>query len=447
MSHFSNLQGKGIRNIATAAVVLLSASAAQAQEEKFGDDPDKCRESISLYREYFKQKNYDDALPGWRWAFLNCPAGSKNIVINGPTLIGHFIEKHKDDAVKMQAYVDTLMMVYDKRIELYPGDAAYTLGRKGMDQYQYAGEDMSATYATLRQALELGKNETEANALTRLYQAAMKMLVDKKLEMEVLFELYDEVSNVISFNLAKGEEDKNFKFYQQAQEIVDQNFERIAQEDQYVALMRPKVASAPNDSLLLGKVANMMVKRRWTANPFYLEVSEKLYKIAPSAIAAYNLYEGYVKADKLGEASKFLDEATKLEKDPATKADYLLKQAQILGSKGAYAAARVKAQEASGLRPSWGAPHLYIGSLYFSQSRACGSDACSQTFGYWAAEDMFVRAKSVDPSAADDANKQIANIQKYFPTQKDCFFLGIQEGQAVTVGGWIAVDTKARFAN
>jgi tetratricopeptide (TPR) repeat protein len=445
MLNFIQRKGRTFIGIA-AAMVLLGSTDVHAQEA----DQNDCLQNISLYREYFKQKNYDDAIVGWRFALLYCPASTpsiKNAYINGPTIVGHFIDKYKDNPAMLKGYVDTLMMVYDKRIALYPDDEPYTLGRKGMDQYQYAGEDMSDTYATLRRALDLNKNDTEANALLRLYQAAMKMLVDKKLEMEVLFELYDEVSSVISFNLAKGEEDKSYKFYQQAQEIVDQNFERIAQEDQYVDLMKPKVADAPKDAALLEKIASMMSKRRWTSNPFYLEVSEKLYKLAPSAAAAYNLYEGYVKADNISEASKFLDEAAKLEQNPTTKAEYLLRQAQILGSKGAYSAARVKAQEASSLRPSWGAPHMYIGSLYFSQSRACGADACSQTYGYWAAEDMFIKAKSVDSSVAEEANKQISNLQKYFPTQKDCFFLGIQAGQTVTVGGWIGVDTKARFAN
>jgi hypothetical protein len=58
---------------------------------------------------------------------------------------------------------------------------------------------------------------------------------------------------------------------------------------------------------------------------------------------------------------------------------------------------------------------------------------------------MFIKAKSVDADAAEEAGKQLASVRKYFPTQKDCFFLGIQEGQTVTVGGWINVDTKARF--
>jgi hypothetical protein len=117
---------KSIGALTFCAVLTIGSNSAFAQDEKFGSEPDKCRESISLYREYFKQKNYDDAMPGWRWAFLNCPAGSKNIVINGPTLIQHFIEKNKDNAAVKQAYMDTLMMIYDKRIELYPTDKAYT---------------------------------------------------------------------------------------------------------------------------------------------------------------------------------------------------------------------------------------------------------------------------------------------------------------------------------
>ncbi len=428
-------------------MMLGNAGSSMAQDEKFGDDPDKCRESISLYREYFKQKNYDDALPGWRWSFLNCPAATKNIVINGPTLIGHFIDKYKDDPTKMQGYVDTLLMIYDKRIELYPEDKAYSLGRKGMDMFQYAGDDFTATYNTLREALTAGGNETEANAILRLYQAAMNQLIAKKLEVEVLFDLYDEVGAVLAHNLAKGEEDKSYRFYAQAQEIVDQNFERIAQEDQYVELMKPKVNEAPKDAALLGKVAAMMTKRKWTGNPFYLEVSEKLYAIEPTAIAAYNLYEGYIKADKLDVASRFLEEAVRLETDPGTKADYLMKQAQVLGSKGQYGVARSKAQEAAGLKTGWGEPYIYIGSLYLSTSASCGSSACSKAYGYWAAEDLFIKAKSVDASAAESANAKIAQARKYFPSSKDCFFEGIQDGQAVTVGGWIGVETTARFVN
>lgn len=431
--------------LALVQLFMLGSFSSFAQDDKFGADPDKCKESVSLYREYYKQKNYDDAMMGWRWAFANCPMATKNIVINGPKLIEHQIEKFKDDPVKRQAYIDTLMMVYDKRMELYPDDKAYVLGRKGMDMYEYAGDDYTDTYNTLKEAIKVGKLETEANAILRLYQAGMKQLIANALEMDVLYDLYDEVSEVIEHNLAKGEEDKSHKYYVKAQQVVDQNFERIAKEEQYIELMKPKVDANPNDAALLEKVTNMMVKRKWTSNPFYLDASEKLYKLSPSTTAAYNLYEGHAKKGNSAEAAKFLKESIKLETDKNEKADKLLKLAKQQGSENQYSAARTTANEAAALRSGWGAPYMFIGSLYLSTANSCGSDDCSRGYGIWAAEDMFIKAKSVDGSLASEASGKIATCKKYYPTVKQCFFGGIENGAKVTVGGWIGVETTARF--
>ena len=38
-----------------------------------------------------------------------------------------------------------------------------------------------------------------------------------------------------------------------------------------------------------------MAKRKCTEDPLFLEAAELLYKLEPSADAAYGLYEGYVK--------------------------------------------------------------------------------------------------------------------------------------------------------
>ena len=75
----------------TVALLFLSAQAvyvlAQGGDAKFGPDPQKCKESISLFREYFKQNNFEDALPGWRYVYLNCPQATKNTFINAPKIL------------------------------------------------------------------------------------------------------------------------------------------------------------------------------------------------------------------------------------------------------------------------------------------------------------------------------------------------------------------------
>lgn len=439
-----------ITNVAMlVAVQLLLASTftANAQDENFGSDPDKCKENISLYREYYKQKNYQDALMGWRWAFANCPKATKNIVINGPSIIEHQLEKNKENPEVMKAYLDTLYMIYDKRIELYPEDKGYSLGRKGMDQYEYAEEDYTQAYNTLREAFDTDKLETDPYVLMRLYMAAMRRLVDKQMEMDQLYDLYDEVATALGHQLKKTTDEKDLKKLNQAQEVVDQNFERIAKEDQYIALMQPKVEAEPNNAELLEKVTSMMVKREWLNSDFYLDASEKLYKLQPSTVAAYNLYEGHAKKGNNDQAVKFLEESISSDTDNESKADKLLKLAKLLGADQKYSSARAKAQEAASLKSGWGEPYLYIGDLYMSTSNSCGDDACTKKYGFWAAADMYSKAKSVDGSISEQADKKLSAASKYYPEAKDCFFIGVQKGQSVTVGGWIGAQTTARFAD
>jgi hypothetical protein len=428
-------------------LLMVSTFSAMAQDDKFGSDPDKCKENISLYREYYKQDNYADAIMGWRWAFANCPEATKNIVINGPKIIEFQIEKYKDNPEMRNAYLDTLYMIYDKRAEIYPDDKGYSIGRKGMDQYEYAGDDYTKPYNTLNEAFDVDKLDTDPYVLMRLYMAAMRRLVDKQMEMDQLYDLYDKIATALEHQHKKTTDEKELSKIDKAQEVVDQNFERIAKEDQYIELMKPKVDAAPNDAALLEKVTSMMVKRDWLNSDFYLDASEKLYKLNPSTVAAYNLYEGHAKKGNSAQATKFLEESIASEADNNAKAEKLLKLAKQYWADKKASSARSKAQEAASLKSGWGEPYLYIGDLYLNTSSSCGEDACTKAYGYWAATDMYLRAKSADGSIAAEVDKKLATVKKYYPTAKDCFFLGVQTGQSVTVGGWIGVETTARFAD
>jgi tetratricopeptide (TPR) repeat protein len=428
-------------------LVLMGTMNSFAQDDKFGSDPDKCKENISLYREYYKQKNYDDALPGWRWSFLNCPMATKNIVMNGPKIIQHQAKKEGISPEVKKAYLDTLWMIYDKRVELYPADKGYALGRKGMDMYDYAEDDYTDVYNTLMESMRTDTLKTDAYVLMRLYTAGMKRLVAKQIEMELMYDLYDEAATIIEHQLKNTTEEKKIKKITKAQGVIDQNFERIAKEEQYVELMSPKVDEAPTNAVLLNKVISMMTKRKWTGNDLYLNCSELSYKLEPSAGAAYGLYEGYAKKGNDAESTKYLEESIKLEKDNTEKADKLLKLAKVYGSQKKYGSARSKAQEAAGLRSGWGEPYIYIGDLYLGTTSSCGDNACNQKYGVWAAEDMYAKAKSVESSLAGAANSKIATAKKYYPVKKDCFFIGLEGGATVTVGGWIGVATTARFAD
>ena len=58
--------------------------------------------------------------------------------------------------------------------------------------------------------------------------------------------------------------------------------------------------------------------------------------------------------------------------------------------------------------------------------------------------DKLQKAKSIDPSVAEEANKLISTYSAYTPQAKDLFMLGYKAGDRVTIGGWIGESTTIR---
>jgi tetratricopeptide (TPR) repeat protein len=242
--------------VATFAFAIPTATFAQ-DDDQFGSDPDKCKECLSLYREYYKQKNYDDAIPGWRCALEVCPKGSKNIYLNGTKLVMHMMKAEEKGSERWNQLRDTLMLVYDMRIEHF-GQEGFVLGRKGLDQYEMF-DDPQVAYGTLRKAMDLSKEKMEANGCIRLFQSALKMAKDQVIERDVVFDLYDEIMPVIEYNLTNNEKSK--KYYEKARDIINSNFEKIADCPSYISLNKPKVEANNNDTVLLRKIVMFMALR------------------------------------------------------------------------------------------------------------------------------------------------------------------------------------------
>jgi len=86
--------------------------------------------------------------------------------------------------------------------------------------------------------------------------------------------------------------------------------------------------------------------------------------------------------------------------------------------------------------------------MYAASAASCGgSDEIASRAGYWAAVDKFIKARNVDPSVTDDANKGIATYSSYFPTRERLFFNDIKEGSSYNVGCWIGETTTVRASH
>ena len=123
-----------------------------------------CLQNLSLYIEFFKQKNYPDAVRGWRKASVMCPKTSESIWVNGVKIYQNLI-KAEEDKAKKAALIDTLFQVYDERIIHFPVKEGYVLGRKGADLMKYKKSEPELAFESLMKSLEIQGKKMEPGAI------------------------------------------------------------------------------------------------------------------------------------------------------------------------------------------------------------------------------------------------------------------------------------------
>ena len=107
----------------------------QDVDYKYGPDKTLTENNLSIYDQFYKQKNYVDAYKSWKYLLINAPARTKNIYIHGSKIVKHLID-NENDTIRRELLIDTLLYMYDNRNIFFPGKEGYVLGLKGKDMYK-----------------------------------------------------------------------------------------------------------------------------------------------------------------------------------------------------------------------------------------------------------------------------------------------------------------------
>ncbi|HLN54297.1 MAG TPA: hypothetical protein VK212_11365 [Lentimicrobium sp.] len=414
-----------------------------AKGPKYGTDSATCVVHLSLYREFYKQKNFKDAMPHWRWVFNNCPLSSQNLYIDGVKMVSDFLEKATDPAVKSK-YYDTLLMVYDQRIKAFDREA-YVLGRKGIDMVTYKPENIEANYNTLKRAVELGGDKTEAATIAYYFQTILGMVQAQKLEKIAVVDGYDQLSTIIDHNLnqAQGDE-KKVAAWSGVKANIETAFEPFASCEDLIPLYEKKFQQTPDDIELLTKMTSMLDRKGCTSSDIFFMATEKLHKLQPGAKSAYMMGSLSFEKKQYSKAAEYLNEAVNLADNSDDKIKALNLLAAVNYQIHNYPQARANAMKILQLNPSYGKAYIFIGDLYAASSSMCNEDDLSGKTVFWAAVDMYQKAKSIDPSTTEEANNKIGQYSRYYPAKDDLFFRDMHEGEPFTVGCWINESTTIR---
>ena len=436
-------------------------------------DSQECLQNLSIFAEYAKVKNYDEAYAPWMSVRNECPSLNVAIFSYGERIIKDRIKKASPETVGVETA--DLIKLYDEWLENFPTKRNVSvrgeiISSKAQAMLDYKIADKMEVYKTFDLAYQ-----TDANSFTNpkeLYNY-FKTLYDlykegnHGVEMEQLFNKYEEVSEkfeIESVNLAKkldvilkkqeegtplSSRDVRSKrvygingnaigtFLSNLNAIISQEATCV----NLVPLYKRNFEEYKSDAVWLKRAASRMDSKECSDDPFFVTLVEALHTLDPSADSAY--YLGILK-DKAGdsnEALKYYEESISLQSDPYKKAKILYKIAIKFKNAGRKSSARNYARKALSFQPSLGRAYLMISNLYAGSANDCGETQFNKRAVYWLAAKMAYKAGEVDASIKKLALKTARSYEGRAPSKTEIFTEGNQ-GATIEFDCWIKSSVK-----
>lgn len=435
-----------------AMIVMALSSTSVFAQGKYGADSANCIKYLSFYKDYFKQKSYNEALPNWREAFKRCPpTANQTMLVDGTTLMRKLISQNSKNPVYREKLVDSLMMIHDIRIANYPKYAVTARNNKGLDLANYVQNDPERLYKEYGEIIAGNKTKTKPTILLFYFDSAVELYKNGSLDEEEIIGVYEGCMELLSKMDPKDAADKEMvdDMKVKIEELFASN--NIADCDKLIELYTPKFEADPQNIELAEKIVRFMsAADGCTDNALFISAATSIHKSNPTHASAYTLYKLNASTGKSAEAVKYLQEAIDREdSDAAQDAEYYYELAVYNFKCGNNLAAEQAAKKVIPLATTSeikGKTYMLIGTIW-GGVRCHGNDIAKRA-PYWVAVDYFERAKAADPELAAEANKRINEYKKYYPLTADAFMFGVNDGETyqVSCGGFKA-NTTVRTQN
>lgn len=437
-----------------AGLLALVGAAAVAQDfsdpryAPWGDTPEARKENLfasNFLKEAITNRDYD-AARGYFWTLVrNCPQASEATFIRGASAYSNKVAMAATLDEK-QAMLDTLMMVYDLRVQYFPDSknygTAYVLDRKAREYLTYNPGDRDGIRRYFREAVDAGigsgYDKLPEVALIYFTNLCDDYKNDHVYPDEVIAE-YERLTPLFSGDspaLADGKK------------MIDNAFgaSGAASCENLEKLFRARMEAEP-DNLDLLQQAVVLMSRAGCDSDFFLATAEKYYQVSPSSQTAMMLAQGYQVKKNFDKATQYLREALATETDPAERELLLVRISMVELAAQRISAAAEAARQARALNPQNGYPYYILAQCYAASAANCAGLAGQAA--YWAAYDAMAQAASLlasEPEYQQLAQKSMENYRKGFPTTEECFFNELREGDRYTVncGAATGVVTTVR---
>ncbi len=377
------------------------------------DDSTKILELYSLFSEYYKNKDYQSAVPyGWQVLQMNPSKFSKYIFYKMEDALWYLHDSTDIAPEQKQAIADTITYLYNMAEKYNPDAKGYFQVRKAFVEESWLDMPVDSVISDYQLAFQYNPDLDPYyyQKLGELYKNNASDSNDYKTKA---IDLYTKLSE-------KYPDDPQWT--QELEGLV----ENI---DELVTLTKKNWEKDKENPEKAWKYASTAMK----ANDYQEAIIplEYLEQQSPESVNYLTqLAQAYQKTDQLDKAEDAYKKLIQIE--PQNKNHYL-NLGLIYKDKGQLAAARTQFQKANDVGNGWAQAVYYEGLLYEQAARNCTFDFNAKVV-YQIAVDTYRKALSIDPNFTQ-ARERINALSGSIPTQEDYFFRKYKSGQTVTPSG------------
>ncbi|HPX78902.1 MAG TPA: hypothetical protein PK603_01170 [Bacteroidales bacterium] len=435
-------------------IMLAFVTQSYAQTGRFGATPEdsvECVRYLNFYKEYYKNGNIREALPSWRGALKKCPVGvTQALYQDGQNMI-KFLINQTNDPQRRRELVDSLILMYDIRIEKFPAFksclSAHTF--KAYDMITYYKEDDAQVFKALQDVVQYGRENTDQNILVLNMQYATSLFKEDKLSTEDVINVYQNISNIFDMKVRIAPSE--------ALDEARNSFETlfaisgVADCENLLALFGPRFDQNATDPVYVRRVVQLLSNAGCETSDLFLKAVECLYAMDPTYNSAYYLYRLYSARENYGNAVKYLEQAIDSDSiDDKVKGDYLLELGTFYFKRmnNSNSASKNALRSFTFNEDLKGKAYLLLGHLWaIAKVTDTETPEIDDRANFWVAVDYFVRAKQADASLAEECDRLISTYRQYFPTAEEVFMHDLQEGSSYQVkANGLSATTTVRTA-
>ena len=366
--------------------------------------------SLSIFSEYVKAKNYDAAYEPWMELRERNPKFNSAIFVYGERILKYKIENSSDE--EKINYINDLTKLWNEKRINFPSKTPLgdVLAKSAQLLYDYMSElnmTKSDVYDKFDNAF-ITDSETFNNPKNLYtYFVLIVDLYDKQLKSaEELFTKYDEISEkvereiknytnkvnkFVSEDISESQVElskknaskvKSYNSFLKNYDIILKGIERKVGDrancDNLIILYEKSYEEKKNDGIWLGRALTRLSKKDCMDSELYVKILEQKNILDPNADVYYYLGIIKDKEGKSAEALEYYNQAIDLENDGYEKAKILFRIATKFRKDGLFSRARSYYVKALRFNPSMGKCYLAIAQMYASSAKHCGSDNFTQ---------------------------------------------------------------------